>query len=154
MRVSYSPANEYLYSVSMDCLVKVWDLNWTTCLLTFNGLMEAAEPKKKQLWPFVVMYFNWREQAIVCVTNDYKSFMVVECIKPTVTDRELSGPHDDNASLRSPDKLDKLEFLGQQRVTQDKKGKRILHNEKCPDLPLHDTHMEFLRANIKQSHAQ
>lgn len=50
-----------------------------------------------------------------------------------------------NASLRSPAVSDKIELLRQQRVTQDKKGKRKLHNKKCPDLPLHDTHKGFLR---------
>ncbi|XP_026819273.1 WD repeat-containing protein on Y chromosome [Rhopalosiphum maidis] len=97
MRVSYNPANGYLYSVSTECIVKVWDLRRATCLLTFDGLTVAAAPERKQFWPFVVMHFNWRNQAIVCVANDYKSFMVVECTKPTVADRELSGLQDDKS---------------------------------------------------------
>jgi len=50
-----------------------------------------------------------------------------------------------NSSLRSPAIWDKLELLRQQRDLRGKKGKRKLHDEKCPDLPLHDIHREFLK---------
>lgn len=50
-----------------------------------------------------------------------------------------------NSSLRSPAIWDKLELLRQQRDTSGKKGKRKLHYEKCPDLPLHDVHKEYLK---------
>lgn len=50
-----------------------------------------------------------------------------------------------NSSLRSPAVWDKLELLRQQRDIRGKKGKRKLHDEKCPDLPLHDIHREFMK---------
>lgn len=50
-----------------------------------------------------------------------------------------------NSSLRSPAIWDKLELLRQQRDIRGKKGKRKLHDQKCPDLPLHDIHKEFLK---------
>jgi len=50
-----------------------------------------------------------------------------------------------NSSLRSPAVWDKLELLRQQRDTQGKKGKRKLHDKKCPDLPLHDVYPGLLK---------
>lgn len=96
-RVSHNTVNGHLYSVSTDAVVKVWDVRRGTCLLTFDGLTVAAEPNNSQLWPFAVMHFNWSEQTIVCVTNDYGSFMTVECTKPTVTDQNVSRLYDDKS---------------------------------------------------------
>lgn len=96
-RVSYNTANGHLYSVSTECVIKVWDLRRTTCLLTFTGLTVAAEPNNSQQWPFAVMHFNWYDQTIVSVVRDKQSFMTVECTRPLVTDQEVSRPHDDKS---------------------------------------------------------
>jgi len=50
-----------------------------------------------------------------------------------------------NSSLRSPAVWNKLKVLGQQSDILGKKGKRKLYDEKCPDLPLHDIHREFMK---------
>jgi len=96
-RVSHNTVNGHLYSVSTECVIKVWDLRRTTCLLTFTGLTVAAEPNNSQHWPFAVMHFNWLDQTIICVRRDNMSFMTVECTKPAVTDQEVSRPHDDKS---------------------------------------------------------
>lgn len=96
-RVSYNTVNGHLYSVSTECVIKVWDLLRTTCLLTFTGLTVAAEPNNSQHWPFALMHFNWFDQTIISVGRDATSFLTVECTRPTVTDQEVSRSHDDKS---------------------------------------------------------
>ncbi|CAI6355746.1 unnamed protein product [Macrosiphum euphorbiae] len=95
--VSHNTVSGYLYSVSTECVIKVWDLGRNTCLLTFTGLTVAVKPNNSQNWPFPVMHFNWLDQTIISVGGDDMSFITVECSKLTVTDQEVSRPHDDKS---------------------------------------------------------
>jgi len=96
-QVSYNEANGHLYSVSTDCVMKVWDLRKVTCLLTFSELATAVVTINNQYWPFAVMHFNWYDQNVIIVDKQYKSFVRVECTRLMMTNQEVFREHDDKS---------------------------------------------------------
>lgn len=73
--VFYNRVNCYLYSVGIDCVVKMWDVvNSFACLLTFHEVAIMIKTTGLQYFP---AYFNQFEQEIVMVIDTW--FETIKC---------------------------------------------------------------------------
>ncbi|XP_050062775.1 WD repeat-containing protein on Y chromosome [Aphis gossypii] len=116
---------ELVVTSSVDKMIRIWTLAGH-----YVGTLGMIWPNIPRTRPVNILQFK-----IPADIQRQASFTTIQVLKDGV-----------NSSLRSPAIWDKLELLRQQRDTRGKKGKRKLHDEKCPDLPLHDVHKGYLKA--------
>lgn len=72
--VFYNKTNKYLYSVSVDCVIKMWDVRRATCLVSFHK--EVIE-KFDEYKPSFFAHFNQFDQVLVMVFDT--KFVTVKC---------------------------------------------------------------------------
>lgn len=68
-------SNGYLYTVSTDHVIKLWDLQKVACLLTFDGAVPPTAADDHRRW--YTAHFNQLDQVFVMVVGDV--FMSVKC---------------------------------------------------------------------------
>ncbi|XP_029341140.1 WD repeat-containing protein on Y chromosome [Acyrthosiphon pisum] len=122
--IEYIEKLELIVSSSVDKMICVWTLAGH-----YVGTLGMEWPHISKSRPVNVLQFK-----IPADIQRQASFTTIQVLKDGV-----------NSSLRSPAIWDKRELMKQQSDIRGKKGKRKLHYEKCPDLPLHDIHEDFLK---------
>lgn len=90
-------SNGYLYTVSADHVIKLWDLHRAACLLTYDGAVPPTAADHYRRW--YTAHFNQLDQVFVMVVGD--AFMSVKCGDTAKHDHAVCNDSHDAAVVKT-----------------------------------------------------